>query len=1036
MPITINEIETDTDLIGIIQDQLLPEISGEALRTYIQSNASSICVIFDGYDEATDNFHQITDIRNVLRSRWLVDTCVIVTTRPNEVGKFCERYGPCTQVEIQGFSKRGRKLYVENFFQISEYTKRDNEYVILSTADITAAAAAAATDDDDNDDDRMFSNSLRRYLRRGKQYIIDFFQTHGPNHDDDDDNVDGDDDNSSGGSCDGGRRFLKNLGRSPRLYQLSIIPIILSMLCLLWAEDATFPSSVTALYKDIIVYLGNHAAGKGTNDNIDMSDVEDWVDKVLFVVGKVAIQGLFEDQLVFKATDFQTDVLEQACLLGVAVKERKRSRLRVTYSVVFLHKTFQEFCAAVYWSHLADTDRRKFDQHLRQITGNNVFEMEYLLRFACGLSVKATEIILPYVVQIMCHHYNRLKNHCGEICDICENVCQKLPIFLLHEAESNNSDVKESYILHSLLKLLYNTIVLHTKGDTEFYHLFLPYAALSRQNKGDITQINRPWLCDVEHVYVYASRPASELCRALLSGFSQIANLIDQCNVSELPSCHKAAELEVENSERDRNTPGTGRGAGTLQIGLLNIKYLDMGWIEIGESIENLPQAYKYMPHLRRLDLEHTSLKPSHCAVLFDGFIAAGKMTSQQNEMSSDAQVTGPGAPQSGLSIEHLVLSENDIAESVEKLAQAYKYMPSLRWLYLDNTNLNPSHCAVLFDGFIAADKMLSQQDEMSSDAQVSGSGESQNGLSIEHLYLSENDIGESVEKLVQAYKYMPTLRRLYLRDTNLNPSHCALLFDAFIAAGKMASQQDRMNSDAQVSRSGVSQRGLSIEHLDLSCNHIGKSVEKLAQAYKHMPRLIWLALGHTNLDPSHCAVLLDGFIAAGRSQQYKMSSDAQFSGSGASQGGLSIEVLDLSGNHIGESVVKFVQAYKYMSHLKWLSLLYTNLNPFHCAVLFDGFIAAGKMLSQDEMSSDSQVSGPDASQNGLSIEHLYLQGNDIGGHVDKLILALRYMSNLTYMTVRDCGLYRKSLRQIHETLKSINCNFHWNIVFDSFRAS
>ena len=176
--------------------------------------------------------------------------------------------------------------------------------------------------------------------------------------------------------------------------------------------------------------------------------------------------------------------------------------------------------------------------------------------------------------------------------------------------------------------------------------------------------------------------------------------------------------------------------------------------------------------------------------------------------------------------------------------------MPRLRRLDLHYTHLDPSLCAVLFDGFIAAGKMISRQDEMSCDAQVSGSGASQNGLSIEYLDLTYNDIGESVDKLAQAYEYMPRLRHLGLGDTNLKPPHCAVLFDAFIAeAGKMLSQQDEVSSDTQDNGSGASQSSLSIEHLDLTLNYIGDSVDKLLQALTCMSHLTYIDVHHCRLD-------------------------------------------------------------------------------------------------------------------------------------------------------------------------------------------
>ena len=142
--------------------------------------------------------------------------------------------------------------------------------------------------------------------------------------------------------------------------------------------------------------------------------------------------------------------------------------MSVTHHVTFLHKTLQEFSTALYWVHSADTEREKFDQHLEQIRGDNVFKMDYLLRFACGLNVKAAEIILAHVVQIMCQHGHVRSRH--------ENECQQIPLFLLHEAESQNSKIKESCLLHSLLKPLFNTVVVGNEKfmkKQDFGHVFL-----------------------------------------------------------------------------------------------------------------------------------------------------------------------------------------------------------------------------------------------------------------------------------------------------------------------------------------------------------------------------------------------------------------------------------------------------------------------------------------------------------------------------------------------------------------------------------
>ena len=471
-------------------------------------------MLFDGYDEASEHFHQCKDVSNVLCSKWLPDACVIVTTRPNEVGKFCQNYGSFTQVEVKGFSLCGRQKYVDKFFQMSEECESD--------------------------------------IPTGMKVSTESFFT--------------------------------AIEKSQRLYQLSFIPIILSMLCMLWVVDANLPVSVTSLYNEVIMHFAKHRFAKNTKDDLDFTTIQSWVKNVLLHVGKTALEGLVEDKLVFKASSFEKKQLEDACSLGVVIKERKRSRMNVTYQVTFIHKIFQEYCAALYWGHIVDTERKKFDQHLEQVRGDNVFEREYLLRFACGLSVKAAETILPHDVQIMCHH-DQFKDKDGNVQSIDKNVCQQTPLFLLHEAESNNSTIKESYKLHPLLKPLFSTLVARDVSllgqKDEFFQMFLSYSALAH-NSGTVTYRNLPWLSDVERVVINKS---PEICQAILSAFSQIANMIEQHNMSQLQSCQGAPDTEtclaIGNIESDRDAQGTD----TLQRGL-SIEHMDLSGNDIGESVD------------------------------------------------------------------------------------------------------------------------------------------------------------------------------------------------------------------------------------------------------------------------------------------------------------------------------------------------------------------------------------------------------------------------------------------------------------------
>ena len=86
--------------------------------------------------------------------------------------------------------------------------------------------------------------------------------------------------------------------------------------------------------------------------------------------------------------------------------------------------------------------------------------MEYLLRFACGFSVKAAEIILAHVVGIICEDV-KFQTNLGDIREEV-NRSKQFPLFLLYEAEPNVCDESGVGKLHCLLKPVYRSIVIDT----------------------------------------------------------------------------------------------------------------------------------------------------------------------------------------------------------------------------------------------------------------------------------------------------------------------------------------------------------------------------------------------------------------------------------------------------------------------------------------------------------------------------------------------------------------------------------------------
>ena len=203
--------------------------------------------------------------------------------------------------------------------------------------------------------------------------------------------------------------LIKQVHETPFLGILSSFPILLVMICVLWEDiqkRGISLNSMTKIYQEAMSYLNKPFETK-PNPSIAINDL-------LCKLGKPALKNLLSNDLRISQEEFEEDVLEQAFQVGLVFKEEG---LHVNNaSILFIHKTFQEYCAAVYLTSLIDTNSEEFNTYLKLI---NISDMEYLLKFCCGLNLKAAKTIFSKFTRKPLYRY-------GHLCII---------LRLLHESE-------------------------------------------------------------------------------------------------------------------------------------------------------------------------------------------------------------------------------------------------------------------------------------------------------------------------------------------------------------------------------------------------------------------------------------------------------------------------------------------------------------------------------------------------------------------------------------------------------------------------
>ena len=233
--------------------------------------------------------------------------------------------------------------------------------------------------------------------------------------------------------------LTQKVKETPLLQTLSSFPMLLVMICLLWEDTnkrgITF-HSMTSLYTEAVSkYLNKPFKNREKNRR-------SWeqFQQMLQTVGKTALTELFEGNIQIDEANFtDVDVLKQGIDSGLMVLAE--GKLVDNTSVSFIHKTFQEYCAAVYLSTLISTNKNMFISYLSKISLHNMLEMEYLLRFSCGLCIESAEAVLDHI--------------CGIQEEIGSNA--EIPLVLLYETELSHGITKVSkYKLHS--KLLWGNL--------------------------------------------------------------------------------------------------------------------------------------------------------------------------------------------------------------------------------------------------------------------------------------------------------------------------------------------------------------------------------------------------------------------------------------------------------------------------------------------------------------------------------------------------------------------------------------------------
>ena len=190
-------------------------------------------------------------------------------------------------------------------------------------------------------------------------------------------------------------KLSQRMSRDKNLREIAANPLNTALLCLLCEEfEGTLPESRAQLYLDMVeCVLRRYRKKKGLLEKIE--DLTNHYKPQLNHLGKVALNGLLDDKLDFNESELRNHA-KDLTEFGFLSVQPGGSKLRQTLHYAFLHKSFQEFFAALFICSQIQSKEMKPEE---LVSDPRYFvELKQILLFSCGiLAMKCDEQVVALV---------------------------------------------------------------------------------------------------------------------------------------------------------------------------------------------------------------------------------------------------------------------------------------------------------------------------------------------------------------------------------------------------------------------------------------------------------------------------------------------------------------------------------------------------------------------------------------------------------------------------------------------------------------
>ena len=168
-----------------------------------------------------------------------------------------------------------------------------------------------------------------------------------------------------------GESLIKEIQENTLLHALRNNPLNLLLLCVIYEDyEGNLPSSRSELYQVIVLcLLRRHCAKHNLEAPQDNNALEKQFEESILALGELAWMCLLSDRYCFRESELAELEKRYKGLVsrhvGLVYKEESLRKIKPQHEYCFLHKTFQEYLAAVFIAHKLRGNKLRLFERLR-----------------------------------------------------------------------------------------------------------------------------------------------------------------------------------------------------------------------------------------------------------------------------------------------------------------------------------------------------------------------------------------------------------------------------------------------------------------------------------------------------------------------------------------------------------------------------------------------------------------------------------------------------------------------------------------------